>query len=217
MLYQTMRRQMLDMCLRLQTMSYFMGTWGNLSIRKGEHILLTPSKVCYDTMSLEDIVVIDMAGNKVEGERNPSSEKEVHRQIYCVRQDVDAVIHAHTPYAMAMSVGEENEIPCLVEEMSQILGGEIPITPQYVPAEQHACLGKLAAQTLDQHNGVILRNHGSVATGRNLDEAMLACRVMEKACQIYALARASCMLPIPKEAIQSEHHRYFFTYGHEKT
>lgn len=217
MLYPEDRRQMIEICLRLQAMDFFLGTWGNVSVRRGNHILLTPSKVCYDTMTPEDIVVIDLEGNKVEGDRNPTSEKEVHRQIYCIRDDVGSVIHAHTPYAMAMSAGDIQEIPCMVEEMSQLLGGGIPVTQEYVPAAQHSRLGEAAAKAIGQHNGLILRNHGPVAAGRDLQGALLACRVLEKSCQIYAAARAEQVQPIPEEAIQSEHYRYFYTYGLEKT
>lgn len=216
-LYPEVRQQIVDACLRLQEMNYFLGTWGNVSVRQGKHILLTPSKVCYQLMMPEDIVVIDLAGNKVEGDHNPTSEKEVHRQIYCAREDVGAVIHAHTPYAMAMSAGEDSEVPCMVEEMSQLLGGGIPVTAEYIPAGQHFQLGEAAAKAIGQHNGIILRNHGPVAVGRDLEGALLACRVIEKACQIYTAARAERVLPIPEKAIQSEHYRYFYTYGHEKT
>ena len=217
MLYPEVRQQIVDTCLQLQSMNFFLGTWGNVSVRQDGYILLTPSKVCYRTMAPEDIVVIDLAGHLVEGSRTPTSEKEVHRQIYCVRQDVGALIHAHTPYAMAMSAGDFGEVPCMVEEMSQLLGGGIPVTPEYVPAEQHLKLGAVAAETIGLHNGILLRNHGSVAAGRNLEEALLACQVIEKACQIYSIARMKPALSIPGKEIQSEHYRYFYTYGHEKT
>ena len=217
MMHLQMRQQIVDMCLRLQAMDYFLGTWGNVSVRVSEHILLTPSKVSYDMMTASDIVVVSLDGKKLEGENNPTSEKEVHRQIYRMRKDAGAVIHAHTPYAMAASAGENSEVPCLTEEMSQLLGGGIPITGEYIPAGQHQRLGEIAARTIGNRNGVILRNHGAVAAGRNLEEALLACRVIEKACMIYAIARSDRLLPIPENAIQSEHHRYFFTYGHEES
>ena len=115
-------------------LTYFIGTWGNVSVRRGNHILLTPSRVDYETMKPEDIVVIDMRGNKIAGNRNATSEKEVHRQIYLVRDDIQAIIHAHTANAMAVSAMAEKEVPCLVEEMSQLLGGSIPITDGYIAA-----------------------------------------------------------------------------------
>ena len=81
MMYEQERRLIVDTCKYLQSIEFFLGTWGNVSIRKGNHILLTPSRVNYDIMTPGDIVIIDMDENKIEGERNPTSEKEVHRQI----------------------------------------------------------------------------------------------------------------------------------------
>jgi L-fuculose-phosphate aldolase len=166
----------------------------------------------------EDIVVIDMDGNKVEGGRNATSEKEVHRQIYLIREDVGAVIHAHTPKAMALSASKIREVPCIVEEMSQLLGGSIPLANEYVPAEQHLLLGRAAAEAIGDKNGVILRNHGPVSCGKDLDEAVLSARIMEKACAIYLLLLGQMSIrEIPEKYIASERHRFLYTYGKENT
>ena len=87
-------------------------------------------------MTPESLVVIDLEGNIVEGTNHPTSEKEVHRQIYLRREDAGMIIHAHTKKAMAVSVRKIREVPCLVEEMSQLIGGGIPITPQYFLPDQ---------------------------------------------------------------------------------
>ena len=219
MTYASEGQQIIEMCLRLQSMSYFLGTWGNVSLRMGEQILLTPSRIEYSEMKPEDIVVIDLEGNKVEGERNPTSEKEVHRRIYQARGDVRAVIHAHTESAMAVSTLEIDEVPCVVEEMSQLLGGSIPLTKAYVKAESHALLGLAAAQALKNRKAVILRNHGPVACGGSLEEALLVTRVQEKACHLYlqSVATGYPLRTIPDAHVESEHYRYLYTYGKEST
>lgn len=205
-------------CLEMQERHFFIGTWGNISVRIDDHILLTPSKVCYNTMQPEDLVVIDMDGRIVEGNRPPTSEKEVHRQIYCRRPDLRAIIHAHTPHAMALGCSMHREVPCICEEMSQLLGGAIPISARYVPAGEHEALGRMAADTIGQRNGLILTNHGSVGCGRNLQEASLAVEVLEKSCTIYLSAhQLGQVFPIPQPDIASEHYRYFHTYGKENT
>ncbi len=213
------RRLIIETCLELQAMEYFMGTWGNISLRTGDRILLTPSRVVYDAMQPEDIVVIDLEGNKLEGERNPTSEKEVHRQIYRARPEVGAVIHAHTSFAMAASAMAIQEVPCLVEEMSQFLGGAIPLSQDYVPAEHHAQLGMAAAAAIGAKSGVLLRNHGSVGCGKDMAEAKLAVRVIEKACGIYLSACASGIKQreIPQKYVDSERYRFVHTYGKEQT
>ena len=214
MLYAKERQVIIDTCLYMQSIDYFLSTWGNISMRIGDHILLTPSKVNYDTMVPEDLVVIDMEGNIVEGERNPTSEKEVHRLIYVDRPDVGAIIHAHTPKAMACSVLEIPHVPCMVEEMSQMLGGHLPLTEEYVEALCHMDLGIAAARAIGKGNGVILRNHGPVACGRNMDEAIIVTKVIEKACGIYLdIAPQNELRLIPEKNIESERHHFLYSYG----
>lgn len=213
------RIKIINVCKKMCELGFFAGTWGNVSMRIGDQILLTPSRVDYDIMQPGDIVVIDMDGNKISGDRNPTSEKEVHRQIYRHKDDVFGVIHAHTSCAMSVASSSLTEVPCLVEEMSQLLGGTIPITPRYVPAQEHFELGRIAGETIGDRNAVILRNHGPVAAGRDLDEAVLVTKITEKACGIYLQARQAGLelSPIPDNYVKSERYRYLYTYGHEKT
>ena len=103
MLYTEARQEILDICRQMVEKKFFLGTWGNVSVRIEGHIILTPSKVEYDRMRLEDLVVLNLDGSIACGERTPTSEKEVHRQIYLAREDVKAIIHAHTAKAMAVS------------------------------------------------------------------------------------------------------------------
>jgi len=217
MRYVAEKQRIIDACLHLKKIEYFLGTWGNVSMRIGDDILLTPSKVNYETMQPEDIVIIDMDGNLIEGNRAPTSEKEVHRQIYLKRTDVHAIIHAHTTFAMAVSTLDMDNVPCLVEEMSQLLGGSIPLTKEYVPAQQHTALGEITAATIGDRNAVILRNHGSVTCGRDMTEAILSAQVTEKACKLYLFAHKAghAFRGIPEPFIASERYRYLYSYGHE--
>lgn len=217
MLYMAERQTIIRTCLLMQKKGYFLGTWGNISIRKGEHIILTPSRVKYEEMTAESLVIIDLQGNIVEGKNRPTSEKEVHRQIYLKRPDAGMIIHAHTKNAMAVSSQYISAVPCLVEEMSQLLGGEIPVTVKYVPAEQHFELGAAAAEAVGDKNGVILRNHGPVALGRTPEEAVLVVEVMEKASEIYLNVANTSYQAIPKEYVDSERYRYIYKYGNENT
>ncbi len=218
MAYAKERRRILDTCLELETMGYFLGTWGNVSMRAGNHILLTPSRVNYRTMQPDDIVVIDMEGNRVEGERTPTSEKEVHRLIYRQREDINAIVHCHSLHATAAACAGLNEVPPLMEEMSQLLGGAIPVTAQYVAAERHHELGTAAAAAIGDRSAVLLRNHGPVCCGRDMDEALLVCRVAEKACQIFLLVSPELKPErIDEASVQSERYRYLYKYGRENT
>lgn len=218
-MYEEQKVEIIESCHALVADSSFIGTWGNVSERVGDHIILTPSRVSYGTMRVEDMVVIGLDGEIVESPAGhvPTSEKEVHRQIYLVRDDVRAVVHAHTANAMAVSTLPEPEVPCLVEEMSQLLGGSIPLTERYVPAEHHQELGLAAAQVVGDRNAVIMRNHGPVACGRTMEEARLAVKVIEKSCGIYLSVLGRAYKPIPQEYVESERYRFLYKYGKEKS
>jgi L-ribulose-5-phosphate 4-epimerase len=214
MLFFEQRTEIIKMCKKMQEKGYFLGTWGNISVREEDCIVLTPSRINYDEIAPGDMVVIGLDGTKVEGHRIPTSEKEVHRQIYLARDDVFAIIHAHTEKAVsAMNI---REVPCMVEEMSQMLGGAITLTGEYISAEQHAVLGVAAARAIGDKNGVILKNHGPVACGKTLRDAELTVAVMEKACSIYLSLCGECKISeIPQRYIESERFRFANTYGKE--
>ena len=192
-------------------------TWGNVSMRIGDKILLTPSKVDYDIMKVEDIVEIDLDGNKISGKHNPTSEKEVHRNIYINAPNVKAVVHAHSQNCMAVSALNIDEVPPFVEEMSQLLGGAIPLTKKYISAENHVELGKAVGEIIGNLNGCIMKNHGGVSCGRTMEEAILSAKVMEKCCGIYLSLMNNNINKIPKEFVNSERYRYLYKYGKENT
>lgn len=214
---QHIREQIIEACLALQAKDFIIGTWGNVSIRDGDVFYLTPSRVSYDVMKPEDIVVVHVEdGVKLCGEYNPSSEKEVHRLIYKARPDVGSVIHCHSPYATALSAAWV-AIPPIVEEMSQLIGGEIPCTSQYVRAELHHELGVEVAGHIGDKNACLIRNHGPVCCGTTLEEAMLVCTVTEKAARMYAAITHDIEAKaIPEEYVKSERYRFIHSYGKEQ-
>ncbi len=210
------KKDILKACLWLQKKSMVIGTWGNVSVRYNDRIVLTPSRISYDLMKPDDMVVIDLEGNIIEGNNNPSSEKEVHRLIYVRRKDVGAVVHCHSVFATAAScIGKP--IPPIVEEMSQLIGGEIPCTSVYIPAGHHTELGKEVAASIKDKNAVLIRNHGPVGCGKSLDEALLVCQVLEKAAVMYiSLCRPLYPLVIVDDFVKDERYRYVNKYGKEK-
>jgi L-fuculose-phosphate aldolase len=214
------RKEIISICKAMVSLGFFLGTWGNVSVRIKDTILITPSRVDYATMIPEDIVSLDLAGKKYHytGKWNASSEKEVHRQIYLIRKDVNAIIHFHSEKCMAVSATTCSSIPCLTEEMSQLLGGSIPLTSTYVAAEQHELLGKMTALAIGDRSGCILRNHGAVACANSLELAMLVAQTMEKAAGIFLdIHDSKNLVEIPNDKVISERYRFIHKYGHEKT
>ena len=210
--YVDLRKQIIDSCLRLEELDFFVGTYGNVSVRIEEGLMVTPSRVDYRSMSAEDMVPVSLEGKVLGGDRLPSSELEVHRHIYLCRADVGAIVHGHSVHATTLSCVHAS-IPVIVEEQSQVVGGEIRCTC-YVPAGRHGELGQEVARTLAQSNAVLVANHGSVSCGRTLEEAILTCRIVERVAQMYLFgSTVGTTVSIPNEFVISERDRWLYKYG----
>jgi L-fuculose-phosphate aldolase len=210
-----LREQIIKACLYLSDIGHFIGTWGNISVRIDEGFLITPSAVDYATMSHEDFVVISMDGKKVSGNRVPSSETELHRRLLAMRPDMGAFVHTHAPYVTCMACAHK-PLPVIVEDMAQIIGGEVRCT-RYASGGRSKDLSEEACAVIgDDSTAVLLANHGAVAGGRTLSEAVTACRILEKAAFIYISAAAIGEAhPIPDECISEERNRLLYRYGIE--
>ena len=210
------RNAIIAACRELEAIGFITGTWGNVSIRVDGGFLLTPSKVEYSVLQPEDLVLVGMDGKKISGERFPSSEKEVHRQIYVKRPDIGSIVHCHSTYATAVAAAGA-DIPPILEEVSQLVGDGVRCTKEYVRAGEHEKLGEQAAAFIYDNLAVLLLNHGPVCCGKDLAEAMLCCKVVEKAATIYlALEKGLTARIIPADAVALEHDRYMNTYGKEE-
>ena len=206
-----LKRELIQICHRLVALGYVVGTYGNASARVAGGLIVTPSRVDYAHLTPEDIVTVSDAGAIIAGARLPSSELEVHRQIYRRRPDVNAVLHTHSLHATALSCCHDT-IPVIVEEQSQVVGGEIHCT-RYIPAGRHEELGEETARALGTSNAVLMANHGVVNCGRFLDEALFICIVVERIAQMRLLTGAGAVVPIPPEHVASERDRFLHRYG----
>lgn len=210
-----LKDEIIKACLWLEETGYVIGTYGNVSARAEGGLIITPSRLNYRSLTVKDLVMVSLKGKILEGTRHPSSELEVHRQIYLVRPDAGAIVHTHSLYATALSCLRET-IPVIVEEQSQVIGGEIYCT-HYVPAGEHQKLGKEVARALGQSNGVLIANHGTLSCGRSLAEALFTCQIVERVAQMRVLAGACGKLTaIPQQFVVSERDRWLHKYGTSK-
>jgi L-fuculose-phosphate aldolase len=210
--YTELRQAIIDACLRLEAMGQIIGTYGNASARIPEGLIVTPSRVDYHQITPDDMVIVSPSGDILVGHRVPSSETSVHRLIYNARPDVQAVFHTHAFYATALSCLHET-IPVIVEEQSQVIGAEIRCS-RYVPAGQHLALGEAVAEALGESNGVLLANHGVVACGRSIEDALFTAQVIERVAHMHLLTRTlGGAVPIPPEYVRSERERWLYKYG----
>jgi L-ribulose-5-phosphate 4-epimerase len=207
--------EMIEKCLLLEKMGYFVGTWGNVSVRVPEGFMVTPSRVEYASIEPTDFVTVSLEGTVVAGHRPPSSKTEIHRAVLAKKSHTGAIIHSHSPYATAIACLRQS-IPLFVEDMAQLIGGEVHCT-QYVPAGQHKEIADEVGRTIGEENAVLLANHGVLCCGRNLEEALLAYRIVEKAAlMMLAAGGPEKVIPIPEEFVKSERHRFLYKYGTAK-
>jgi L-fuculose-phosphate aldolase len=210
--YLSLKTEMIAKCRLLEGLGYFVGTWGNLCARVPDGFLVTPSRISYALIDPSDFVTVSMEGTVVSGHRLPSSETEIHRAVLNKKGDVGAIIHSHSPYATAVSCLHQS-IPVFVEDMAQIIGGEVRCT-RYVPAGQHRRIAEEVGNTIGEENAVLLANHGVLCCGRDLEEALVANQILEKAAMMMLVAGGrEKVVPIPEEFVRSERHRFQHKYG----
>ena len=175
------RQSLVDHGRRLVAGGYVVGADGNLSIREGDRILITPSRVGYDQLTVNEIAAIDLDGA---GSNSRSSEWGVHCAIYRARPEVMAIIHAHPVFACVLAVRGER-LEELLDEVGPILGGPVEVADYALSGT--APLGEHAAAGLGERYGVILARHGTVTVGRDLEEAFYRLEVLERAAQVQVL------------------------------
>ncbi|MHA1616678.1 MAG: class II aldolase/adducin family protein [Candidatus Njordarchaeales archaeon] len=180
------------------------GSSGNISVRvrEKELVLITPSGVPFDIMKPNDIVVVDMNGEVVEGERNPSTEMPTHLRIYKERKDVNAIIHAHAIYTGALAA-THTSIPAVLDEMILYLGGEVEVAEYAPPGTEE--LAENAVKALGRKKAVILANHGVLVCGKDLKDTLEILLRVERVARIYILSKIiGEPRKLPKEAIEHE-------------
>ena len=201
------KEQVLEACRRIVAAGLVAGASGNVSRRvEGPDgvplVAITASQVPYHRLTARDIVVIDFEGDPVEGVGVPSSETLAHLAVYRARPDVGAVVHTHSIYASALAVAGL-EIPPLIDEQVVVLGGVVPVAEYAIAGSQE--LADKACAALGEGNAVLLHNHGVLGVGADLEEAAIACELVERLAQIYVLALGlGRVTPLPEDVVEAE-------------
>ena len=210
--WQEGKRIVLEAGQKMLEKGLVVGTSGNVSLRlppegNRELLAITPNRRYYDLFTVDDIQVIDFEAEPVEGDLLPSAETMLHIGIYQARQNINAVIHAHSVFASAISVAGL-EVPPILDDQVTFVGGEIKLADYALPGSQELVDNTIAA--LGERNGVLLPNHGVVGIGRTMREAFTVCELVEKTAKIYyctlVLGKAK---PMPAEAVETG--KAFFT------
>ena len=165
-------------------------TWGNISLRDPDSglIYLTPSAMAYDTITEEDVVVMDADGRVVEGFRKPTVEAEMHLSILRRRPEIHAVIHTHPIDSLVFGV-LRRDIPPIIDEAAQALGGTVRTAEYALPGTPELARNAVAALG-DRGMACLLANHGAVCLGRSMDQAFKTAAVLEMTARVYRMALA---------------------------
>lgn len=206
--YTQRKAELLNYTKQSYNEALFAGTSGNLSTYNHNDgvMLITPSSVAYDTMTIDDIMALKLDGAILEGHHRPSSEWRMHAEIYKKMPSVGSIVHTHSPYATSFAVSNET-IPVILIEMIPFLGGDIQVANFALPGT--AEVGLEAIKKLKDRNSCLLANHGAVAIGANLSQAHIRAVYVEDAAKIYSLAKSNGnVVVIDDEYVQIMLERY---------
>ena len=203
--------------LHAELVRYGLVAWtaGNISARvPGANLLvIKPSGVDYDELTPASMVVCDLDGTVVEGDRSPSSDTAAHAYVYRAMPEVAGVAHTHSPYASAWSARAE-PIPCVLTAMADEFGGEIPVGPFALIGGDD--IGMSVVETLSGHRSpaVLMQNHGVFTIGDSARSAVKAAVMCEDVARTVHLARQlGEPVPIEPAAVDSLYDRYQNVYG----
>lgn len=210
-----LREQLVDLHRELLRWGLVVWTAGNVSARvPGEQLLvIKPSGVSYDELTLDSMVVCDFDGKLVEGDLSPSSDTAAHAYVYREMPEVGGVVHTHSTYASAWAARAE-PIPCTLTAMADEFGGEIPVGPFALIGNDDIGRGVVATLSGHRSPAVLMRNHGVFAVGRDARAAVKAAVMCEDVARTVHIARQlGEPVPIAQTDVDSLHDRYQNVYG----
>jgi L-fuculose-phosphate aldolase len=162
------RQSVIDACLAMNALGINQGTSGNISLRDGDGLLITPTSMPYDAMKPEDIVEMHLDGG-VTGSGRPSSEWRFHIDILRARPEVNAIVHAHPTYCTTLAIMERGIPP--IHYMIAVAGGDTIRCAPYATFGTKE-LSANAVEALKNRRACLLSHHGMIAVGDSLSYAM---------------------------------------------
>lgn len=173
----SLKRDLVEAGRRVYNRGYVASNDGNISARVDEkRVIITPTGVSKGFMSAEDMVLVDMDGNVIDGRKKPSSEVFMHLRIYKERPDVNCVCHAHPPYATGFAVAGIPLTKCILPEVIIVLGG-VPLAEYGTPGTDEFYQPVL--KYLKNYDAFLLANHGALTIGKDIFNAYYKMETLE--------------------------------------
>lgn len=181
------KQHLVDVAKKAYADKMFAATSGNLSIydRETGRMYITPGSYPYEIMTADDVMVIDLDGNILEGKHKPSSEWRLHAAVYRSNEKAGAIVHTHSPYATAFAINNM-AIPVVLYEIVFFLGGDIPCAEGAIPGTD--TVGENCVKVLNDRYGCLMGNHGALAYGDTLERAYTRAVYIEDAAKAYSIA-----------------------------
>jgi L-fuculose-phosphate aldolase len=182
-----LRADIVEVGRRMYARGYTASNDGNISVRlDSARLLMTPKNVCKGFMDPGMMCITDLEGKKLAGERDPSSEMQMHLEVYRQRPEVQAVVHAHPPIATAFAVaGIPLDRAVLAEVVTTL--GSVPIADYATPSTKE--LPQAVSKYIKAHDGMLLANHGALTVGTDLFSAYYKMETIEHFAHISFIAR----------------------------
>lgn len=165
-----LRQAVIDACLEMNVSGINQGTSGNISVRAGDHMLITPSGVPYGKMTPADLVRMPLDGSAPpEGQLKPSTEWPFHLAILQAKSAVNAVVHAHPVYCSALAMNRQS-IPACHYMVAAFGGSDVPVADYALFGSRK--LSEYIIRSLQDRSACLMANHGAVTTGESIPRAL---------------------------------------------
>jgi L-fuculose-phosphate aldolase len=206
------RADVLDAAKLMYERGIVEGTAGNVSGRVAEdRVVVTPSSLSYREMTIDDLVLVDLDGQVVEGDRSPTSEKSLHLECYRSYPEVQGVVHCHAKHASMFAVAQR-PIPAGIDEFVIYIGGDVPCA-EYRQSGTDGLATEVASHLKDR-SAALMANHGMVCIGKSVHDALHSALVVEHNAQIMWGAEAlGGVVPLPEKAVTDFTNIYAFVRG----
>ena len=194
-----LKQKVYEANMELPRMGLVIHTWGNVSQIDRERglVVIKPSGVEYNKLCPKDMVIVDLLGNKVEGNLNPSSDTKVHLELYKAYPEIGGIVHTHRPHAVAWAQAGR-DIPCYGTTHADYFYGSVPcarnLTQEEIDEDYEKNIGKVIIETFESRElstihmpAVICRNHGPFTWGRDAAEAVYHASVLEEVAKMAML------------------------------
>lgn len=199
MKYEKIRNEVLEAILEAVELGLIKGTSGNIALRDDvdDVVAITPSGIAYKTMKAEDIAIVDMDGNWIDGPFKPSSEVPMHTAVLRARPDMKATVHTHGMFATLMAMSDEELQPVTPPQAEFV---PVRVVPFVMPGSDN--LAQIVVNTLGDGRAVLLKNHGMFCCGKSMKHAMAATVYTEEmATTNYYGKLAGNLQGLPDEAV----------------